>query len=329
MTAHDHDDDQGLDRPHGREHRGHEHGGHDHGGHGHGGHGHGLGAGRALGIAVVLNIGLAVAQVVAGVVFGSVAVLADAAHQVVDAIGLVVGWIALRLARRPSSPRRTWGWGRADALGAQLSALILMASLVFVVVESVRRLSDPHEVVGLGVFVTGVAGVLVNGGSLRAVVRGGTSLSLRAARLHLLADLAGSVLLIVVGLVVRLTGWDRLDPIASLALSLLLVRSTWSLLRHSADVLLDSAPAHVDVEEVASTIVAERLEVRAVHHVHVWTTGPTTVALSAHVEVDGATSIHEAQTSVSAIENCCGAIRHRPQHPPGRVPSVRHAGSRS
>ena len=244
---------------------------------------------------------MAVAQVVAGLAFGSVAVLADAGHQLVDALGLALGWGAVRLAQRPSTDRRTWGWGRADAIGAELSALVLLVTIVLIIVEAIRRLNSPHEVMGLGVLLTGVAGVAVNGGSLRAVGQAGDHLSVRAARLHLLGDLAGSVVLIAVGAVIRLTGWDRLDSIASLLLSVLLLHSTVGLLRSSVRVLLDTTPEHLDVGEIRRAVV-EELAVRNLHHVHVWTVAPGSTALSAHVEVPGELSVDAAQTEVARIE---------------------------
>lgn len=249
----------------------------------------------------MLNGTLAVAQVVAGIAFASVAVFADAGHQVVDAAGLAIGWFALRLARRPATARRTWGWGRADAVGAQLSGVVLLASLVWVVIESVRRLAEPQDVAGIGVLVTGLVGVVVNGGSLRVIRHAGEHLSLRAARLHLIADLAGSVLLVVTGAAVGATGWDRLDPIMSLVLSVSLLHSTVQLLRHSTGVLLDVAPAHLDVAVISETVRRE-LGVRDLHHVHVWTVAPGVSALSAHVEVEGERTVHETQMALEQVE---------------------------
>ena len=274
-----------------------------HGARGHGGHGHSAADAPLAGIAVavVLNAALAVGQVVAGVVFHSVAVLADAGHQVVDAAGLVLGLVAVRLARRPATARRTWGWGRADAVGAQISAVVLIGSLVWVLIEASRRLAHPESVQGLGVVVIGVLGTVVNGGSLLAIGHAKEHLSIRAARLHLLGDFAGSLLLIVTGLLVRYTGWDRLDPIASLLLSVLLVHSAVQLLRHSTAVLLDAAPDHLDVAEIVELVRAEG-QVRDLHHVHVWTIAPGVTALSGHLAVEGALSVHDAQADVQRVE---------------------------
>lgn len=254
-----------------------------------------------MSVAVVLNAALGVAQIVAGIAFASVAVLADAGHQLVDAFGLAIGWAALRLARRPADHRRTWGWGRADAFGAQFSAVILLASLGWVLFESARRLLEPEEVAGIGVLVVGVIGVVVNGGSLLVVGSGREQLAFRAARLHLIADLAGSVALIVVGGVVALTGWNRLDPIVSIALSVLLIRSTVALLRQSSGVLLDHAPGHLDVTEIIEAIRAQS-GVLDVHHVHLWTVAAGVTALSAHVEIAGERSVHDAQDELQRIE---------------------------
>ena len=279
---------------------GHGRSGHEHDGDGHAGHRHGV-SGRGLSVAIVLNAGLGIAQIAAGIVFVSVAVLADAGHQLVDAFGLAIGWIALRLARRPADNRRTWGWGRADAFGAQLSSVVLLASLAWVVYESILRLIHPASVAGVGVLVVGATGVLVNGGSLYVVGHGSEALSLRAARLHLIADLAGSAALIVTGAIVAFTGWDRLDPIVSLVLSVLLVRSTVALLRQSSNVLLDQAPTHLDVDQIVDARRAQP-GVIDVHHVHLWTVASGVTALSAHVEIEGERSVHDAQAEVQLIE---------------------------
>lgn len=144
-----------------------------------------------LTLATIVNVGFAVVQVVVGLLIGSVVVLADALHQVVDAIGLITATIALRLSRRPSDAHMTFGWGKVDALGAYASGLLLLGSIVWVVYESVDRLFEPVEVSGTGVIVIGLLGVAINGVSVLALT-GASGLAVRAARLHLLVDLGGS-----------------------------------------------------------------------------------------------------------------------------------------
>lgn len=273
-------------------------------------HAHGEGSGRdhhgdagagRLGLAIVLNAGFGIAQIVAGLAFTSVAVLADAGHQAVDAIGLGLALVAIRLVARPATAHRTFGWARADALGAALSAIVLLGSLVWVAVESARRLVHPDDVAGVGVLVMGVLGVAINGSSLAVVGRHDHQLSLRAARLHLLTDLAGSVAVAGVGALVMITGWERADPIVSLLLVALVGWSCWGLLVSSSDVLLDRSPSHVDASQIEAA-VRDQEGVLDVHHLHVWSLGSGETAVSAHVVVDGAHTVHHAQQHIAALD---------------------------
>jgi len=276
-------------------------------------HGHGDATPARLAWAAALNGGFGIVQVVGGLVIGSVAVLADAAHQGADALGLFIALVAALLARRPPSDRRTFGWGRADALGAQLSASLLLASIAWLAWESVDRLSHPVEVGGAGISAFGVAGIAVNtigiallaGAHPRGAGTGGEAvgggLAVRAARMHLLVDLGGSAAVLVAGVGVAATGADWIDPVASLLIAAAAVVATVSLLRESADVLLDRAPAHLDLEQVTATIAGEP-GVAGVHHVHVWSLGAGEVALSAHVQLSGDLALHEAQERTRGFE---------------------------
>jgi cobalt-zinc-cadmium efflux system protein len=257
-----------------------------------------------LAFAAVLNGGFGVAQVVGGLLIGSVAVLADAAHQGADALGLLIALAAAVLAGRPPSARRSFGWGRADALGAQVSASLLLASLAWLAVVSIQRLADPVEVEAAGVSLFGLGGIVVNGLGIALLSRAHThegGLSVRAARLHLVTDLGGSVAVLLAGLGVSATGWDRLDPIASLLISVAAAAATISLLRRSADVLLDRVPSHLDLDEVTAAIAGEP-GVQGVHHLHLWSLGGSDVALSAHVRLAGDLPLHEVHERIREFE---------------------------
>lgn len=256
---------------------------------------------RTIWWALLLNAGLAVGQVVVSIRAGSVAVLADAAHQGVDALGLALSGLSLRLRRRPASTRRTFGWQRADAVGAQLSGVLLSGALLWVVWESVHRLFAPTDVSGGPVVLIGLIGMAVNGGSALAIGRGHDhQLSVRAARLHLIGDFAGSAVVLVSGLLLQAFAWDRIDPIASLLVTALVARSVVGLLRQSTDVLLDAVPAGIDVDRMRADILTLP-GVDDVHHLHVWSMGPGQPALSAHLLVDGNLNVHDAQEQVQAV----------------------------
>ncbi len=252
-----------------------------------------------VGAAAGINVGFAVVQVLVGVALGSVAVLADALHQVVDAVGLLTALTALVLLRRPVTSSMTFGWGKADALGGYTSGLLLLGSIVWVLYESVKRLIDPVSVSGGGVILIGLAGIAVNGFSVY-LLGSGDFLSLKAARLHLLVDLAGSVIVVVAGVVLRSTTFTWVDPVASLLISGLVLRGTWGLLRHSGAQLLDRSPLGADSNHIGDLILAQA-GVNDVHHVHTRSIAPGVASVTAHVVMDGTVSLHDAQESMKML----------------------------
>ena len=277
-------------------------------------HSHSPGSAQRLGWASAANVGFAVIQVIVGLAIGSVVVLADAAHQIVDALGLVTALIALRVARRPADAQWTYGMGKSDALGGFVSAFLLVGSVVWIVIESTRRLFEPTEVSGSGVIAIGVVAIIVNGVSVLLVGHdhGDDDISLRAARLHLLTDLAGSVVVVVAGVLLALGGSAWIDPAASLLLSAAVLWSTCRLIVSATRVLLDRVPAGLSVADVVEVLVAEP-DVDGVHHVHLRPVGPGAVSVTAHVVVHGQLSVHDAQ----ALTGRLGALlvdEHRVSH---------------
>lgn len=263
-------------------------------------HGHAaIGTGR-LATAAGLNVGFAVIQVAVGLALASVVVLADALHQVTDAVGLVTALVALWLMRRPSNRTMSFGYGKADALGGYTSALLLIASVLWIVVEAIDRLRSPVEVSGGGVIAIGLAGIAVNGAGVWLLGHG-DALSLQAARLHLLVDLAGSVIVVASGVLLIGTSLDWIDPVASLVVNALVLRGTIGILRASTAELLDRAPSGLEPERLASRLL-EHPEVTEVHHVHSRSLAPGVVSVTAHVVLDGALSLHEAQGELERLQ---------------------------
>jgi cobalt-zinc-cadmium efflux system protein len=250
-------------------------------------------SGVRLAIAAIANVGFAIVQVAVGLFVGSVVVLADAAHQVVDAVGLVIALVAVRLAKRSASPSMSFGWGKADALGAYTSGLLLVGSVVWIVFEAVERFREPVEVAGGGVVAIGLAGIAVNGASV-LVLGGGGHLAIKAARLHLLVDLAGSVIVVVAGALLIGSSAYWIDPLASLAVNVLVLRGTWQLLRSASGELLDRAPDGHSSNDVARVLRSDR-SVADVHHVHSRSLGPDATSVTAHVVLEGSRTVHDAQ----------------------------------
>lgn len=267
-------------------------------------HDHSQNSAVRLGLASAANVAFAFVQVAAGLAIGSVVVLADAAHQAVDALGLVTALIALRMAKRPADEQWTYGLGKSDALGGFVSALLLVVSVVWIVWESVGRLFSPEEVDGRGVIVIGAIAIVVNGGSVLLVghEHGEGAISLRAARLHLLTDLAGSVIVVVSGVLLTLGGPAWIDPAASLLLSVAVLWSTWRLIVAASQLLLDRVPGRVSTSDVVDTLLGEP-GVDDVHHVHLRPIGGGRVSVTAHVVVDGEWSVHDAQSTVEHLSS--------------------------
>ena len=195
----------------------------------------------------------------------------------------------------------TFGWGKADALGGYTSGLLLLGSIAWVAYESIKRLIDPVAVSGNGVVLIGLAGIAVNACGVY-LLGGGDFMSLKAARLHLLVDLAGSAIVVVAGLILRSTTYTWVDPVASLLVNALVLRGTWNLLRHSGAQLLDQSPHGTDSVNIGDLILAQA-GVHDVHHVHTRSIAPGVASVTAHVVMDGSVSLHDAQDSMNLLRD--------------------------
>ncbi|MDZ7677485.1 MAG: cation diffusion facilitator family transporter [Acidimicrobiales bacterium] len=256
-------------------------------------------AGAVL-IALAANTVLAVAQVVFGLLLGSIALIADSVHQITDVVGLGIALVAIRLAAWGVTRRNTWGWGRADVLGALFSAVLLLGSSVWIVIEATRRLLEPAEVHGWGVIVLAVVGLVVNSSSAMLLARVSGGLATRAAVVHLVGDAAGSAGVLVAGAAVLVADAAWVDPAVAVAIALWVAWSGWQLLRSSTRVLMHVVPPEVETADVADTL--ESVEgVTAAHHLHLWEHVPGDLSLSAHLEVEGTMEVHESQTLLDEV----------------------------
>jgi cobalt-zinc-cadmium efflux system protein len=252
---------------------------------------------RVLGWVLAANGAALVVEVVGGLVFGSLALLADAAHLLSDVAGLGIALVAHALLTRPATTRHSYGLQRAEVLGAQANGTILLATTGWVIVEAIRRLGNPVHVHGGGLLAVALAGLAVNVGSAVALRRvQGESLNMRGAFWHMVADAAGSVAAVVAGIAVIVADATWVDPAASLVTSMLVLWATYGLLRDATHVLLEGTPRGMDPDVVAAAI-AEHAGVEAVHHVHLWNLASDIPALSAHVVMEGEISLHDAQAT--------------------------------
>ena len=256
------------------------------------GHAHGHAAGALVDhrgrLAAVLGITLTVllVEVVGAVISGSLALLADAGHMLTDVAGLTLGLVAAVLARRPATAARTWGYRRAEVLGAAGQAAVLLAVGIFVLIEGVRRLIEPPEVTSGIMLVFGIVGLVGNLVGLAILAGGrGANLNMRAAFLEVVNDALGSVAVLVAAFVIATTGWLRADAVASLVIGVLIIPRTIRLLREAIDVLLESTPKGLDLDQVRRRIL--RLgHVQDVHDLHASLVATGLPVLTAHVVVD-------------------------------------------
>ena len=241
---------------------------------------------QALGFALGLTLAFAAVEVVTGFLSGSLALLADAGHMLVDSAGLGLALAAALIARRPSDSRRSYGYARAEVLAIPLHVALMLAITGYIVYSAIGRIGDHPDIQAVPVLVAGTIGLVINLIVMRMLhphVEG--NLNARAARLEVIADAAGSVGVIASGLIIAATGWTTVDVIVSLAIGVLVVPRAVSLLRQALSILLESTPPGMDVgrmEQDATAIPG----VVALHDLHVWSLAPSFVALSAHVEME-------------------------------------------
>jgi cobalt-zinc-cadmium efflux system protein len=254
---------------------------HDHG-HAHH-HDHGA-SGRAILIALLLTALFALVEAAGGFWAHSLALVSDAGHMFTDAAALGLGLVAQIVSRRPPSQRNSYGYARAEVIGAFVNALAMLAVVVWIAVEAVQRLLVPQPVAGQTVMLIAAVGLLINLGVAWTLSRAAHNLNTRAALLHVLSDLLGSVAAVVAGAVVYYTGWMPIDPLLSLAVALLILQSTWSLLRQTTQVLMEGVPHHLSYEEIGRAMTGQT-GVLGVHDLHVWHMSSNRAALSAHVTI--------------------------------------------
>jgi cobalt-zinc-cadmium efflux system protein len=249
----------------------------------------------ALAFALAVNVAFLIAELIGGAAFHSLALLADAAHLFTDVTALGIALLALLLASRPSTGKLTFGLERAEVLGALVSGIALLAASGWIVFEAGQRVGDPENVKGGGVLVIAAIGIVINAASALAIARNkGSSLNMRGAWLHMVTDAIGLVATCIAALAVL--AWDATwaDPVASVAIALLVVYSGFRLLADTVHVLLEGAPSGMDRTEVEATLLAQS-GVDAVHHLHLWSLASDVPAMSAHVVLTGEVSLHEAQ----------------------------------
>jgi cobalt-zinc-cadmium efflux system protein len=241
---------------------------------------------RRVTIALVLTGTFMIVEVIGGILSGSLALLADAGHMLTDTMALALAAVAFRVSRRPGDQKLTYGYQRFQILAAFVNGLSLLLIVGWILFEAVQRFITAPEVMGPTMLVVASAGLVVNIIAF-AVLHGGDqdNLNIRGAALHVAGDLLGSVAAIVAAVVIIFTGWMAIDPILSVAVAMLILKSAWTLVKRSAHVLLEGAPEWLNVDTMQANIVSRIPEVDSVHHVHVWGLTPQDLMMTMHVRV--------------------------------------------
>jgi cobalt-zinc-cadmium efflux system protein len=270
------------------EHEHHDHDGHDRAhdtGHVHGHAPKDFGAAFAIGTA--LNLGFVITEVVYGLLANSIALVADAGHNLGDVLGLVMAWVATLLARRAPSLTYTYGLLRSTILAALANAVLLLVTVGAIAIEGVRRLIEPIEVASVTVMVVAALGIVVNGATAWLFASGRKGdINLRAAFMHMAYDALVSAGVVAAAGIILLTGWTRLDPLVSLAIAVVILVGTWGLLRDSVGMSLDAVPTGIKPDEVGD-FLRQQPGVAAIHDLHIWSMSTTETALTCHCLMPG------------------------------------------
>ncbi len=294
--SHDHGHDHGHAHDHGKKGHGHKHG-HSHG-HGHG-HSHGpLTFDRAFAIGITLNILFVIAEFGTGFVAQSVALMADAGHNLSDVLGLFVAWAGTTLARRQPSKRFTYGFKASTILAALINALLLLMAMGAIVLEAVMRIGQPAEVKGAVIVVVAAIGILVNAATAWLFARGQKSdINLRGAYLHMAADATVSAGVMLAGVIIWWTDADWIDPVVSIVVAAIIFWQTWGLLKETIEMSLNAVPRGIDFDEVTKALAALP-GVSKLHDLHIWPMSTTETVLTAHLvmaQPTGETFLADAQ----------------------------------
>ena len=250
-------------------------------------------------IALVLTGTFMVVEVIGGIISGSLALLADAGHMLTDTMALALAAMAFHVSKRPPDGKLTFGYQRFQVLAAFVNGLSLLAIVGWILFEAVSRFIQPRDVLGETMLLVAVAGLIVNLISFAVLHTGDQeNLNIRGAALHVAGDLLGSIAAIVAALVIIYTGWFMIDPILSIAVAGLILKSAWALVKRSAHILLEGAPEWLDVAAMQDRIVAGVAGVGEIHHVHIWGLTPQELMLTMHM-----TMTDEVQNQSDVIRN--------------------------
>lgn len=258
--------------------------------------------GRNLLVTILLNVVITVAQIIGGVISGSMALLSDATHNFSDVLSLIISYWAIRLSRREQTIKQTYGFKRAGIFAAFINSAILLIIASILIWEAVSRLMNPEPVTGQIVIILAAAGIALNGLSLLFIRKDAKgNINIRAAFLHLLADMMTSVAVLAGGFIIKYLGWVWIDGALTILIALWLIYSSWGIFYQSVRIFMQFTPAHINIEEIAREITAIS-GVRNIHHVHVWQLDENEVLLEAHLDLENDCMVSHFESILSKVE---------------------------
>jgi cobalt-zinc-cadmium efflux system protein len=279
---------------------------------------------KALGGALLLTLLFAVIEVVTGFISNSLALISDAGHMVTDAAALGLALLAQLIAKRPPSARHSFGFGRAEALAAFVNSLAMLVLVGWIIYEATKRFTHPEPVQGGVVFAVATVGIAINLLVAWVLSRGQQNMNTRAAMVNVMGDLLGSIAAVIAGAVIYYTGWVRIDPLLSVFVSLLILKSTISVLRESYHFLMKGVPDQIDYVQVGADLAAIG-GVRSVHDLHIWEMSPGEPALTGHLEIDDLArwpKVLEAVQEMLLDKHGIDHVTLQPETYPQRAPSI-------
>lgn len=276
---------------HSRSHEGHDHHGHA--------HHHGMGNERRVMLAMWLTGGFMVVEALGGIFSGSLALIADAGHMLTDTGALMLAWLATRFARRPADVARSYGYARAEILAAFANGIVMIGVVGWIFFEAVGRIMEPAPILGGPMLVIAAVGLAVNIAAFKLLHGGESNLNMRGAMLHVLGDMLGSVAAIAAAIVILLTGYTIADPILSVLVALLILRSAIAITKESAHILMEGTPEGADSDMIAGDLMAHVEGLSDVHHVHAWSLGSNRAVATLHAQLKPET---DAGTALGAIK---------------------------
>jgi cobalt-zinc-cadmium efflux system protein len=259
-------------------------------------------SGKNLGLAVLLNVGITLAEGIGGIISGSMSLLSDAAHNLSDVLSLIISYFANRISKKSATEKQTFGFRRSEILAAFINSATLIIISVIIIIEAAKRLLDPVEVSTSWVIWLAVASIFVNGLSVLFLHKEShENMNMKSAYLHLFADMLTSVAVLMGGLAIRYLGWTWTDSVFSIAIAIYLFYMSWGLFRSSLRIMMQFTPEEVDITSIADDISAIA-GVKNIHHVHVWQVNEHELMFEAHIDLD-------EDIKVSDFENILGHIK--------------------